>query len=83
MTCACEQPNLVSWLATHIRLVTVWKIVASCIKLAYSCYQKLTCVLDFLGGNKQTNERNQSTLFYNFFANGLRYFSVSMNKEVI
>jgi hypothetical protein len=55
MNCTCEEPSPFCWLATHNWLVTVWKILASCIQLACTCYQKLTCVLDFLGGNKQTN----------------------------
>jgi len=87
MNCACEEPSLLSWLATHIRLVIVWKILASCIQLACTCYQKLTCVLDFLEGgkqaNKQMNQTNKNTLFYNFLSNGLPYFSVSMDEEVI
>jgi len=84
MNCTCEEPSLLSWLATHIRLVIVWKIVASCIQLAYSCYQKLTCVIDFLGGKKTHTQTNkQKTLFYNFFWSGLPYFLVSVNEEVI
>ena len=86
MNCACEEPSLLSWLANHIRMVIVWKILASCIQLAYTCYQKLTCGLDLLGGkqtNKETCEHNTNTLFYNIFSNGLPYFSVSMDEEVI
>ena len=83
MNCACEEPSLLSWLATHIRMVIVWKTLASCIQLACTCYQKLTCVVDVLGGNKQTNEQNKNTLFYNFFLSGLPYFSVSMDEEVL
>jgi len=56
MNCACEEPSLLCWLATHSWLVIVWKILASCIQLACTCYRKLTCVLDFLGGNKETNK---------------------------
>jgi hypothetical protein len=57
MNCACEEPNLLCWLATHSWLVTVWKMLASCIQLACTCYQKMTCVLDFLGGNKKQNKK--------------------------
>jgi len=66
MNCACEEPSLLSWLANHIRMVIVWKILASCIQLAYTCYQKLTCGLDLLGGNKQTkkNVNITQTLYF-------------------
>ena len=62
MNCACEEPSLLSSLATHSWLEIVWKILATSIQLACTCYHKLTCVLDFLVGNKQTNkQRNKQT----------------------
>jgi hypothetical protein len=69
MNCTCEEPSLSSWLAKHNSLVIVWKNLASCIQLACTCYQKLTCVLDFLGG-----KQNKNALFYNFFSKGFSYF---------
>jgi hypothetical protein len=83
MNCACEEPSLLCWLATHNKLVIMWKILGSCIQLACTCYQKLTCVLGFLGGNKQINKTKKPILFYNFFLKGFHYFSVTVCEEVI
>ena len=65
MNWAFEEPSLLCWLATQ--LVIVWKILASCIQLACTCYQKLTCVLDFLGGNKQTNKTKTYDFIISFW----------------
>jgi len=62
MNCACEEPSLLCWLATHSCLVNVWKILVICIQLACTFYRKLTC--STFSGRKQTNKQNKHTLFY-------------------
>ena len=80
MNCACEEPNLLCWLATHSWLVTVGKILASSIELAYTCYQKLTCVVDFWVGNKQTNKTKTPYFIISFQIACLTFQLLCMKK---